>query len=147
MQTDQDQAKQGNTVEIRYTGQLPDGHVFDSTEQKGPLRFTVGKHEVIPPVDRAVEGMQVGERKRVEVPMKEAYGPHRPELVLTVNASQIPDNITAHEGQQLTLTDDEGQVWRAFVTHRTENQVTLDANHPLAGKDLVFDLELSAIVS
>jgi FKBP-type peptidyl-prolyl cis-trans isomerase 2 len=145
MQTSQ--AKQGNTVEIRYTGRLPDGHVFDSTDQKGPLRFVVGRHEVIPQVDRAVEGMQVGEKKRVEVSKQEAYGEHRPDLVLTLDADQIPEDIEAHQGQQLTLTDEEGQVWRAFVTGRTPNQVTLDANHPLAGKDLVFDLELSAIVS
>lgn len=142
-----DQAKQGNTVEIQYTGRLPDGHVFDSSDKKGPLRFTVGKHDVIPPVDRAVEGMKVGEQKRVEVPMREAYGPHRPDLVLTVDASQIPEGIEAHVGQQLTLTDEQDQVWRAFVTHRTSNQVTLDANHPLAGQDLVFDLELSNILS
>jgi len=138
-------AESGNTVKVHYTGKLNDGTVFDSSRDGSPLEFTVGSGHVIKGFDNAVSGMAVGEQKTVNIPADEAYGPIRDEMVLTVKREQLPKNIELKEGLHLQLSQPDGAVFNVMVTNLTEDSVTLDGNHPLAGKDLNFDIELVEI--
>jgi FKBP-type peptidyl-prolyl cis-trans isomerase 2 len=135
-------AEKGNTVKVHYTGKLDDGTVFDSSQGGDPLEFQVGSGHVIKGFDEAVSGMAVGEQKNVHIPADEAYGQVRDEMVLTVKKDQIPQNIELKEGLHLQLTQPNGGVFNVMVKELTEDSVTLDGNHPLAGKDLNFDIEL-----
>ena len=140
----QEQAKTGDTVRIHYTGTLNDGSVFDSSEGRDPLEFTLGEGQVIPGFEEAVAGMAVGEEKTVTIPADEAYGRTRQELVLTVPRAQLPAGMSPSVGQQLQLM----QGTEAFVVTVREvrdDAVVLDANHPLAGQDLTFELSLVEI--
>lgn len=139
-------AENGNTVKVHYTGKLDDGTVFDSSKDRDPLEFTVGSGQVIKGFDQAVEGMSVGEQKTVNIPAAEAYGPARDEMVLTVKREQLPQNLELKEGLHLQLTQPNGSVFNVMVKDLTEDSVTLDGNHPLAGKDLNFDIELVEVV-
>jgi FKBP-type peptidyl-prolyl cis-trans isomerase 2 len=136
------QAKPGDTVKIHYTGKLEDGTVFDSSVDREPLEFTVSGGQVIPGFDQAVVGMTPGESKTEKIPMDRAYGPHRPEMVLEVSRQQLPPDLQPEVGQQLQVQQENGQVIPVFVTEVTESNVTLDANHPLAGEDLTFEIQL-----
>lgn len=138
-------AKAGDTVRVHYTGRLDDGDVFDSSEGRDPLEFQLGSGQVISGFDDAVAGMEPGETRRVTIPADQAYGPHRKENVVSVPRDQFPENITPAVGQQLQMSQG-GQVYRVTVAEVGEEAVSLDANHPLAGKDLTFDLELVEIV-
>lgn len=137
-------AKNGDTVRVHYTGTLPDGRVFDSSNGREPIEFTVGAGEVIRGVDDAVTGMQVGEEKSVTIPADSAYGPRRDELMLEVERSQFPPQVEPEIGQQFRLGQGD-QTVVVTVKDVSDARVTLDANHPLAGQDLTFSLELVEI--
>ena len=139
------QAKPGDTVKIHYTGKLDDGTVFDSSVNREPLEFTLSGGQVIPGFDEAVLGMSPGESKTQKIPMDQAYGPHREEMVLEISRQQIPSELEPEVGQQLQVQQENGQTIPVFVTEVTESNVTLDANHPLAGEDLTFDIQLVEI--
>ncbi len=136
------QAKVGDTVKVHYTGKLNDGTVFDSSLEREPLEFSLGEGQVIPGFEQAVIGMAPGESKTQEIQSDDAYGPHRPEMVASVDRQQIPDDLPIALGQQLQLQHSSGQVIPVVVTAVEDSQVTLDGNHPLAGEDLVFSIEL-----
>jgi len=139
-------AKTGDTVRIHYTGTLSDGSTFDTSSGRDPLEFTVGSGQIIPGLDRAIAGMTVGDRKTVTVPAVEAYGDHNPEGVQAVPRAQVPDHIPLDPGTQLQVQTGDGRTLPVTVTEVTPEAVVLDANHPLAGKDLTFEVELVEIV-
>jgi len=138
-------AKQGDTVRIHYTGTLNDGTTFDSSAGRDPLEFTVGSGQIIPGLEKAIPGMAVGEKKTVEVPCAEAYGEREPAAMQTIPRDQIPEEIEVAPGLQLQVQTPQGQVMPVTVAEVTESEVTLDANHPLAGRDLTFAIELVEI--
>lgn len=138
-------AKQGDLVQVHYTGKFGDGTVFDSSDGGEPLKFVLGAGRVIPGFDAAVAGMTAGQRKDVTIPAAEAYGPHHPEMVITVPRSQFPIGRAPQVGQQLRVQSPDGQAIPVTATAVTAESVTLDANHPLAGKDLRFELTLVGI--
>jgi peptidylprolyl isomerase len=139
------QAKSGDTVRIHYTGTLADGSVFDSSEGRDPLEFQLGSGQVIPGFDTGVTGMAVGEKKTIHIPCADAYGEVNPQAMQAVPRADIPDHIPLDLGTQLQMQAPNGQVVMVTVAEVTEETVTLDANHPLAGKDLTFALELVEI--
>lgn len=147
------QAKQGDKVKVHYTGKLDDGEVFDSSECEddgcgcgsGPLEFTIGEGNVIPGFEAAVVGMSVGESKEVNIPVDEAYGQHMEELVGVVERSRLPEGLVPEVGGQLEVTREDGETFPVLITSVTETEVTLDANHPLAGRDLTFEIRLLEI--
>ncbi len=138
--------KTGDTVRIHYTGTLADGSSFDSSDGRDPLQFTVGAGEIIPGLDNALPGMNVGERKVVDVPASDAYGEHHPQGVQQVPREQVPDHVPLDLGTRLQVQTPDGRNLPVTVTEVTEEVVVLDANHPLAGKDLTFSIELVEIV-
>lgn len=135
-------AKKGDQVKVHYTGTLKDGTVFDSSREREPLEFTLGEGKLIPGFENAVEGMNPGETRTQNIPSDEAYGPRLDELVLQVPKEQIPQDINPEVGQQLQIRQDDGRTAVVKVTDIGDDTVTLDANHPLAGKDLTFEIEL-----
>jgi len=135
-------AKNGDTVRVHYTGTLEDGTVFDSSKEREPLQFTIGESQVIPGFEQAVIGMEPGETKAFNIPADQAYGQRREDMKVTIDRAQLPANLEPKEGQQLQLGQQEGQIMIVTVTDVTDAGVTIDANHPLAGKDLAFDIEL-----
>jgi len=137
--------KDGDTIEVNYTGKLSDGTVFDTSAGRSPIAFTLGDGRVIPGFEKAIVGMKVGEKKTVTIPASEAYGPHRDELVVEVPREKIPRDMIPEVGQQLQSKADNGSTIVATITKVSETTVTLDANHPLAGKDLTFEIELVKI--
>ncbi len=139
------EVKNGDTVRIHYTGTLTDGSVFDSSEGRDPLEFTVGSGQVIAGMDAGLPGMVVGDKKRLEIPAADAYGPLNPEARQAIPREGIPDDIPLELGTQLQMQSPEGHVLPVTVVEVTESTVTLDANHPLAGKDLNFEIELVSI--
>lgn len=139
-------ATNGDTVRIHYTGTLEDGTRFDSSEGREPLEFTLGSGQVIPGFDAGVAGMEPGQTKTIQIPAAEAYGPRREEMMLQVGAEQFPEGMEPEVGQQLQLNQPDGQAVVVRVAEVTDEGVTLDANHPLAGEDLTFELTLAEIV-
>ena len=139
------EVKAGDTVAIHYTGTLSDGTTFDSSEGRDPLQFVVGSGQIIPGLDVALPGMTVGEKKQVEIPSAQAYGPLNPEMRQAVPREGIPAEIPLEVGTQLQMQTADGQAMPVMVVEVDEATVTLDANHPLAGKDLTFDIELMSI--
>jgi peptidylprolyl isomerase len=147
------QAKEGDKVRVHYTGRLEDGSVFDSSEcheddcdcSASPLEFVVGEGQVIPGFEQAVVGMTIGERKTVTIPVELAYGERVDEMVAEVNRSELPPGMDPQVGQELELTQEDGYTFPVLVTAVNETAVTLDANHPLAGRPLVFDISLVEI--
>ena len=140
------QAKNGDTVTVHYTGRLEDGTVFDSSVNRDPLQFTLGEGLLIPGFEQAVLGMSPGKSKTAEVSADQAYGPHREEMVVEIDRQEFPPHFQPEVGQQLQIPQSEGRVTRLIVTDVSEQKVTLDANHPLAGRDLTFDIHLLEIV-
>ena len=140
------QAKNGDTVKVHYTGKLEDGTEFDSSISREPLEFTVGADQVIAGFDQAVVGMSLGESKTTKLSAEDAYGPHLEDRVLVADRDQFPDHIDPQLGQRLELRQSGGEVVSVTVTDVSDSNVTLDANHPLAGKDLVFEIELIEIL-
>jgi peptidylprolyl isomerase len=139
------QAKEGDTVKVHYTGTLSDDTEFDSSRGGDPLEFTIGKNMVIPGFENGVRGMNVGESKKVSIPADEAYGPYNDNLVAVVPRSQVPPDMELEVGMPLQVRSAEGQVARAIVRELTDTEITLDLNHPLAGQDLTFQIELVEI--
>ena len=140
------QAKAGDKISVHYTGKLTDGTLFDSSTGREPLEFEIGSGMVIKGFDEGVAGMSVGEKKTVHIPAAEAYGDMNPEHMAVFNKAEIPSDIPYEVGMQLNMHQDgSGQVMPVTVVEVTDTTITLDANHPLAGKDLIFDLELVAI--
>ncbi|MFK4766160.1 peptidylprolyl isomerase [Desulfobaculum sp. SPO524] len=140
------QAKSGDTVRIHYTGTLADGSEFDSSRDREPLEFTLGAGAVIPGFDTAVGGMQPGESKSVTIPCAEAYGDYVDEAVAVVPRDQFPDHISPELGMALQIPQQEGSPVVVTITEISDESITLDGNHPLAGKDLNFEIELVEIV-
>ena len=139
------QAKSGDTVKIHYTGTLDDGSQFDSSAGRDPLEFTVGSGQVIPGFDKAVEGMSVGEKKSINIACADAYGEHHEQMVQEVPNSALPTGMKPEVGMGLQAQSQDGQPIALTVTAVGEDSITVDANHPLAGKDLNFDIELVEI--
>lgn len=138
-------AKQGDTVLVHYTGRLDDGTVFDSSDGREPLEFTIGEGQVIPGFEQAVDGLAVGEKKEARIPPEKAYGPRSDQLVLSVQPDRFPQDVEPKVGQRFTMTTDDGQQIPVMVTEAGSEAVKIDANHPLAGEPLTFDLELVRI--
>jgi len=138
-------AKEGDTVQVHYTGKLKDGTVFDTSQDREPLSFTIGEQRVIPGFENAVVGMEPGDTKTEELAPEQAYGEHREDMVMELDRDQLPDNLDPKVGQQLQLRMQNGQEVPVVITELGEESVTIDANHPLAGKDLVFEIELVEI--
>jgi len=139
------EAKAGDKVRMHYTGSLNDGSVFDSSQGREPLEFTVGSGQIIPGLDQAVPGMKVGDEKTVSIACEDAYGPHDPNARQSIPRSNIPESVPVEPGVQLQAQTENGQTVSVVVVEADENEVVLDANHPLAGKDLTFDITLVAI--
>ena len=139
------QAKIGDTVKTHYTGKFNDGTVFDTSTDRDPLQFTIGEKQVIPGFEQAVIGMTPGEEKTTNVPVDSAYGPHHKEMVLEVDRNQFPKDLEPKVNQQLQIRQENDQTIIVTVTEVSESNVILDANHPLAGKDLIFDIQLVEI--
>ena len=139
------QAKAGDTVKIHYTGTLDDGTQFDSSEGREPLEFELGSGQVIPGFEKAVEGMAVGDEKDVSISPEDAYGPRHDQMIQEVPKSALPDNLTPEVGMGLQAQGQDGQVINLTVTEVGEESITVDGNHPLAGKSLNFKLELVEI--
>ncbi len=139
------QAKLGDTVSVHYTGKLEDGTVFDSSTDRDPLEFSLGDGNVIAGFEEAVIGMNLGDAKTVNIPSAQAYGPYQPELVMVVEREQFPSDLAVEIGQPLQIRHTSGQIIPVLVADVSEEDITLDANHPLAGQDLIFDIELIGI--
>ena len=140
------QAKSGDTVEVHYTGKLDDGTVFDTSADREPLQFTIGEGEVIPGFEEGIVGMEAGEMKTINVPADKAYGSRRDQMVIQVDRNEFPPDLDPQVGDQLQLMQPNGQSIIVEVADVSDSVVTLDANHPLAGKDLVFDVQLVDVV-
>jgi len=140
------QAKQGDIVNVHYTGKLGDGTVFDTSRNRHPLQFTIGKGQVIVGFEKAIDGMNIGESKTVTISMDNAYGPRREEMIITMERSKLPADLNPKVGQRLELTQMDDQNILVTVTAVSDSMLTLDANHPLSGKDLIFDIELVGIL-
>jgi peptidylprolyl isomerase len=139
------EVKAGDTVHLHYTGTLLDGTTFDSSQGRDPLQFQVGSGQIIPGLDVAIPGMQVGDKKVVKIGADDAYGQVNPEMRQSVPREGIPADIPLEPGTQLQMQTPDGQAMPVTVVEVDEATVTLDANHPLAGKDLQFDIELVKI--
>ncbi|HMB41846.1 MAG TPA: peptidylprolyl isomerase [Balneolaceae bacterium] len=134
--------KEGDTVKVNYTGTLKNGEVFDSSEGKEPLEFTLGEGQLIPGFEKAVIGMAVGDSAKIDIPSDEAYGEEREDLIINVPKDQLPDDVTPQVGMQLQVNQGNGQPIPVRIKEVGETELTLDANHPLAGQDLSFEIEL-----
>ncbi len=139
------QAKAGDKVKVHYTGKLEDGTVFDSSKDREPLEFDLGSGNVIPGFENGLLGMEAGESKTLTIAPDEAYGQINPDLVATVERKQFPENISPEVGLQLQMSQPNGQPLNVTIVNIVGDSITLDANHPLAGKTLVFDVELVAV--
>lgn len=139
------QAKNGDSVRIHYTGKLEDGTVFDSSAGREPLEFTIGGGQVIPGFEEAVLGMRTGESKNVTIPVDKAYGERNEHMIIEVPRSQVPPDLNPELDQKLQMGGPNGELVVVTVVGLNDEAITLDANPPLAGKDLVFDLELVSI--
>ncbi|BCA80624.1 peptidylprolyl isomerase [Desulfuromonas sp. AOP6] len=139
-------AKSGDSIKVHYAGRLEDGTAFDSSKGGEPLSLTLGQGEVIPGFDEAIVGMQVGESKTITIGAEQAYGPRIDELVIELARKDLPGDLELTLGRQLEVTQEEGEPFVVEVTDLTDVTVTLDANHPLAGKELTFDIELVEIL-
>jgi len=140
------QAQVGDMVKVHYTGRLADGTTFDTSLERDPLEFTLGEGELIAGFEQAVLGMAAGESKTTTIPAAQAYGPHHAERVIDVERHHLPSDLQPEIGQQLQMTRPDGTTLSVIITTVTETQVTLDANHPLAGQDLIFDITLVEIL-
>jgi peptidylprolyl isomerase len=140
------QARKGNTVKVHYKGRLDDGTVFANSAEREVLEFTIGEDQILQGFEQAVVGMSPGELKTITVPADQAYGPRDEEMVLVVDRSRIPAHLKPKIGQQLEVRQADGEGLVVTVTDVSEASVTLDANHPLAGEDLIFDIQLVEIL-
>jgi peptidylprolyl isomerase len=142
MEKSMSKAKSGDTVRVHYTGKLEDGTQFDSSAGKDPLEFSIGAGEVLPAFDSAVEGMAIGDSKSVNIEAAEAYGRRHEQLIQDVPREHLPDDMQPAVGMQLQAQGQDGQPIKLVVTEVKKETITVDGNHPLAGKDLDFDIKL-----
>ena len=139
------QAKSGDLVHVHYTGRLDDESVFDTSEGRDPLTFQLGKGQVVPGFDQAVSGMEVGEKKTLTIPAAEAYGPRVDQLVFTAPRENLPPGFDPKVGEMVGLETRDGHQMNALVIHADGENIRMDGNHPLAGQNLTFDIELVKI--
>lgn len=139
------QVKKGDTVKVHYHGKLSSGETFDSSEGRDPLAFEVGSGMVIKGFDDGVTGMSVGDKKTLQIPVDQAYGAKNPDMIIPMPKDRFPQDMEIEVGMPLVMSDQNGQQFQVIVTEISEEAITLDANHPLAGQDLTFDIELVAI--
>ncbi len=135
-------AKNGDNVQVHYTGKLKDGSVFDSSREREPLAFQLGEGQIIPGFESAVVGMSEGDSTTIEIAPKDAYGERKEDMLMEVSKAQVPEGMNPKEGETLQVQTGEGQVANVVVHEVKPESIVLDANHPLAGKDLVFEIEL-----
>ncbi len=138
-------ARKGDAVKVHYTGKFEDGSVFDSSREREPMQFTLGKGDLIKGFEEAVLGTSVGETRTISIPPDKGYGLHREELVFRVEKEKFPSAIEPAIGAKLQMRQPDGGVLEVRISRVTEDTVVLDANHPLAGKDLVFEIEVVEI--
>ncbi len=136
--------KNGDTIRVHYTGTLQDGMEFDSSRGRDPLEFVMGTGMLIEGFEKALLGKEPGDAVHVEIPAAEAYGDVDESLLFEVPLSEVPDHISPEKGMQLSLSSPEGDM-EVTISHMDENVLVLDANHPLAGKDLIFDIEILSV--
>ncbi len=139
------QAKKGDTVNVHYHGKLADGSTFDSSEGRDPLQFIVGSAQVIKGFDDAMIDMAIGEKKTVNIPVEHAYGERSEDMMIEYPITEFPSDMKPEVGMELQMGDNSGNIFPVVITQVSEESVVLDANHPLAGKDLIFDIELVSI--
>ncbi len=139
------EAKSGDKVHVHYTGRLEDGTVFDTSDGRDPLPFELGGGQVIPGFNKAITGMEVGEKKTVTIPSEDAYGQHSDDRTFLVPRDNLPPGYDPKVGEVMRMETKEGQQMNVIITEVDEDQVRMDANHPLVGKDLIFDIELVKI--
>ncbi len=139
------QVKKGDTVKVHYHGRLTDGTTFDSSSGREPLQFEVGSGQVIKGFEDGVAGMNVGDKKTIQIPVEDAYGPKDENMLVEFPKSNFPEDLKPEVGMQLNMTNGGGQVIPVTIVEIGEESVMLDANHPLAGQDLIFDIELVEI--
>ncbi|MDA8155011.1 MAG: peptidylprolyl isomerase [Actinomycetota bacterium] len=145
MPEDKKTAKKGDKVKVNYTGKFDDGTVFDSSAGRSPLEFTLGRRQVIKGFDDAVDGMEIGQSKTVRIPSADAYGERRDDLVARFRRDQFPPSIKPEVGLNLSMRQPDGGMIDVMITEVSDAVVVVDANHPLAGKDLTFEVQLVAI--
>lgn len=141
------QAETGDTVRVHYTGRLQNGEVFDTSAGGEPLEFTLGQGQMIPGFEQAVLGMKVGDNKTVTIPIDQAYGPFRDDLILEVSRDELPDDLEPEVGMQLRSSQPDGSVIIFTITEVSDSRIKVDGNHPLAGQELTFDIELVEIAA
>ncbi len=139
-------AQQGDIVRINYSGRLVDGTQFDSSDGRAPLEFTLGQGQVIKGLEQHVSGMEPGQKSTVTIPVADAYGPRRDEAIQTLDRSKVPNGVDLKIGTQLQARTSDGGMLPITVVSMDDASVTVDANHPLAGQDLVFDVEVVDVV-
>ncbi|GAB4092349.1 FKBP-type peptidyl-prolyl cis-trans isomerase [Flaviaesturariibacter terrae] len=140
------QVQNGDKVRVHYHGKLRSGETFDSSEGREPLEFTVGSGQVIRGFDEGVKGMSAGEKRTIEIPVDDAYGQKSQEMIIEFPTNQFPPDMKPEVGMQLMMNNGQGQQFPVTIVEVREDSVVLDANHPLAGQDLIFDLELVEII-
>jgi FKBP-type peptidyl-prolyl cis-trans isomerase 2 len=131
-----------NTVKVHYTGKLTSGEIFDSSLEREPLEFTIGAGQMIPGFDAAVNGMEINEKKSITISAEEAYGPRKEEMMQKVAKDQLPEDMKPEIGQTLVAGSPDGQEMHVIITEINDDNIVVDANHPLAGQELQFDIEL-----
>ena len=141
-----ERAENGDVVQVHYTGTLSDGTVFDSSLERDPLQFTLGQGQMISGFEKAVLGMKVGQTKKVTIPSSEAYGPRDPNGFFDIPREELPEDLELQIGMQLPMTEGDGMLFFAVIVDITDTTVTMDKNHPLAGKDLTFEIKLVSIL-
>jgi FKBP-type peptidyl-prolyl cis-trans isomerase 2 len=139
------QVKENNTVKVNYTGKLPDGQVFDSSEGKEPIEFTLGQGQLIPGFEKGLIDMKLNEKKTITVAKEEAYGDVNKDLIQEVKKTELPQDMTPEVGMGLVSKSPDGQEMNLVVVEVKDESIVIDGNHPLAGKELVFDLEVLEI--
>lgn len=139
------QVKSGDTVKVHYHGKLTNGETFDTSEGREPLEFQVGAGQVIKGFDDAVMAMNIGDKKTVNIPVDDAYGQKSADMMMEYPKSEFPDDMKPEIGMQLVMHDETGRQIPVTITEVKETVVVLDANHPLAGEDLIFEIELVSI--
>ncbi len=140
------QVKHGDTMRVHYAGKFADGTVFETSHDREPLQYKIGEGRVLPGFEEAAVGMKPGEFKSIKIAAEDAYGPHRADLVIEIERSELPSHIKPQVGQQLQSIRENGKEIIFMVTDVSETAITLDANHPLTGEDLIFEPELVEIV-